>query len=515
MTNQAKKRKKKRLAPATRFYLIVIGIAIILAIIALFYVRSLLVRYEACQPERRVEEVVDKMRSEAKKGMLWNYYEFPAVTDSEYESTDLKTLYAEALTKGELKIVPRAGAQTETSKVFEVRTEDGLQVAEVTLSAVGEQETKLLIFNFQDWEVKDAAITVRPLTYQIDAPDGFDVTVNGIHLDESLGEVEQEGVRRYTVRDLCLVPEVKITAPDGTELPLKKSGTRIRAVFYKYLLTLPDTLTVTVNGEEITGEEADGMISYRIFTVDEPTVIISDQFGGTVPYTGDGSIPLTVCELIVNETDAATVDGRAVTGAKSRITRPDPDFEELGDYLARIPQLVTYRIAVLRDDAEIGVLHQDGSVEVVDVSEGKVDLTKRGSGQSVPDDIASEIDVLKAVETWSLFMSTDLDGVYYGIYNITPYLIEGSSLYNQAWNWINSIDITFISIHTLASPAFTGESVTNYRRVADNCFTVDVRFDKNMLISGVNPLADSMNTRVTFIRYNNEWKMVQMKEILE
>ena len=125
------------------------------------------------------------------------------------------------------------------------------------------------------------------------------------------------------------------------------------------------------------------------------------------------------------------------------------------------------------------------------------------------------MNVLKIAEDWSLMMSADLYGNLYGFYNYAPNLIEGSQLYKVAYNWVTSIDITFTSYHTLEDPPFTDEVVTNYRRLSDNTFTVDISFTKNMNITGSGYHADKMNSRFTFVKYNSAWKLVNIKEIVE
>ena len=86
----------------------------------------------------------------------------------------------------------------------------------------------------------------------------------------------------------------------------------------------------------------------------------------------------------------------------------------------------------------------------------------------------------------------------------------------MATKYANGIDITFTSIHTLDNPPFTNESVGNFIRISENCFSVDISFDKNMVLSDGNCITDSMNDRFYFVKYaeSGTWKLVCMKEIV-
>ena len=111
-------------------------------------------------------------------------------------------------------------------------------------------------------------------------------------------------------------------------------------------------------------------------------------------------------------------------------------------------------------------------------------------------------------------MSADLAGNNYGFCDIAQYLIEGSYLYDVAYKWSRSIDITFISIHTLEDPIFTNIAIDNFLWITDTCFSVDIGFDKNMIVSNV-PMADTMHSTFTFVQHGGQWKLIQIKEIVE
>ena len=62
--------------------------------------------------------------------------------------------------------------------------------------------------------------------------------------------------------------------------------------------------------------------------------------------------------------------------------------------------------------------------------------------------------------------------------------------------------------------------MTNYVKITDDCFSVDVSFSKHMILSN-GELVDTMNERLYFVKYDNPaddwdtptWKLASMKEM--
>lgn len=124
------------------------------------------------------------------------------------------------------------------------------------------------------------------------------------------------------------------------------------------------------------------------------------------------------------------------------------------------------------------------------------------------------IDVSDAAHNWSLFMSNDLTGAWHGIDRISEILIKDSSLYEMAYGWAHSVDITFTSRHTLKNPIFTDEVINNCKVYSDSAFSCDVAFTKNMVVNG-NDQPDKMHDTLFFIKNNNEWKLINIQSVEE
>ena len=76
----------------------------------------------------------------------------------------------------------------------------------------------------------------------------------------------------------------------------------------------------------------------------------------------------------------------------------------------------------------------------------------------------------------------------------------------------------------MANPAFTENTVTNFKWISENCFSVDVHFVKHMLLrGGTQKVDDTTNDRFYFVKWddtedginNPTWKIASMREILD
>ena len=80
----------------------------------------------------------------------------------------------------------------------------------------------------------------------------------------------------------------------------------------------------------------------------------------------------------------------------------------------------------------------------------------------------------------------------------------------------------FTSPHTLLNPTFTDEKVTNFVWITEDCFSVDISFNKGMLLNNGTTVIDPMNERFIFLKYddpNNQydkasWRLLNKKVIV-
>ena len=186
--------------------------------------------------------------------------------------------------------------------------------------------------------------------------------------------------------------------------------------------------------------------------------------------------------------------------------------------MEELPQIKEYDIAVLLKDAQISIKDEEGKEVDFDKEKQVLELSEdRNALDTIPEEIAKEVDVLGLAQSWSLFMSTDKK-----FSEISSYLIKDSYQYRVAVQYATGEDITFTSEHTLLDPAFTENKVGRFVWITDSSFCVDISFVKHMRLRTGKMVDDPMNDRFYFVKFddtddgkdNPTWKIAGMKEIV-
>ncbi len=504
------------------FYIIFTSVLIVLGVICVMYVRSLLEEYERSQPEALVESIISAMKSDAESGALWKKPEYSLPEPGKFDSArDMKTELTDLLNSPDLKAIQKLGLSESDEMVYSV-TDGQNAFAEITLEAVGDPVTKLIIFSWREWKQKGAADIFPSRDYTVRIPAEFTATLNGIEITDEEKISSEDGENEYLLKGICLPPKFEVTDGFGNKADSSiKNGTLVSSV-YSYSLVLPKSISVRVDGEEAegTGDPDSGQISYNIIRAIKPEIIISDVLGNSLEYGGESSIPVTNVSVKATDRFRIRIDGKEVP-LSAAVMYDDPEFEQFSEYAEGLPKIAEYDISVLIEDPEISAEYPDGHAETLPAGDRRADLCSWSGSDEVPAELALQVNVLEIAEKWSLFVSKDLPGDLYGLGEISRHLIRGSYQYLVAYRYVYSIDITFISVHTLTNPPFTGEKVCNFRKITDDCFSVDISFDKHMIMNSGGEIIDSMNDRFYFLRYKDTWdavpgwKLVAMKELVD
>ncbi|MGN1003906.1 MAG: hypothetical protein ACI4O5_03640 [Oscillospiraceae bacterium] len=508
---------KKRKVSFRLIYLIYLGVLAALVLSAVLYVGSLLRRYENSQPERRVWEAAAALAADASQGDFWSKYTMPEVTPGRFEQgRAVQEEYLALYNEEELSINSAGGTHPEDELLYNVEN-GGLVLAQVKLKAAGPPVTKLAVFSMREWAVESVRPVLEAHDYTLTVPSDFGVQVNGVALSAADGAPKDGNETGYTVTGLYLKPEFTITDANGDPAQYTVKNGRVLVEYFNYSLTLPSALTVEVNGAAWPGETVgEDRVRYDIVLLTKPTVSISDDYGNTVSYEGGDKLPLTALTITADGRYTVQVGGEPVP-ERAVIRYDNPDYATFADYVQDLPQVCDYHIAVLRDDAEITVTDEAGKPVALDPEQSAYDFTQPKGLETVPEEVSAQVDVLRVAQDWSLFMSNDL-----AVSKIKPYLISTSYQYQVAVRYAASEDSKFFSKHTLASPAFTDSTVTNFVWITDDCFSVDISFVKHMRLYYGAPVDDPMNDRFYFVRYddtndgvdNPAWKLAGMKEII-
>jgi len=507
---------KKRSLSFKLIYLIYVLILAALVTAAVLYVRALLFDYEASQPECHAQAAAEQLCADAASGDFWSKYALPEVVAGPFEQNrDIKTEYL-ALFEQDSLTVSQTGSSEDA--LFYTAERDGFPLAEIRLKAVGPAVTKLAVLSMREWAVESIAPVLEPHDYTLTVPNSFGVTVNGVALTGEQGSPSGERQTGYTVSGLYLMPDFVITDRSGNKADYTLKNDRVMVEFFDYSLTLPAALTVEVNGQSAEGDPTgDGLMHYEIATLTKPEVCIRDDYGNTVNYAGGDELPLTYAAITADS--RYTVQAAGSTVPEHRISnRENPEYAQFADFVPDLPGICEYTIAILQDDAEISVIDELGNPVALEGEGNTFDLTDRVTRlDRVPDEVAAQVDVLQIAQNWSMFLTDDLP-----FKELEPQLIAGSYQHSVAVKYATGIDIKYTSKHTLANPAFTENSVTNFTWITGDCFSVDISFVKHMRLYYGAMVDDPMNDRFYFVRYDDTdnglddpaWKLASMKEIV-
>lgn len=257
----------------------------------------------------------------------------------------------------------------------------------------------------------------------------------------------------------------------------------LEATMYSEEFSLPSSVTVTLNGERASGtpSEDGSTVSYRLCSITEPDIVISDALGNSVPYSNEGKYSFKQYKLTLPSD--FTVAGKEPIAPTSEEKTPIEELNRLYDIFPDIPVLYSYDLIVMENkDYSLTVIDNNG--QNVDISEmgDVISITSLSGGEAVTDKIENPPDPLEMAKQWSLFMTKDLNGDKYGFYTMAKYLFKDSEMYKRAWEWATGPDITYTSLHTLAYPPFTKEEVKNYITYSDKCFSCEIFLEKPLYL---------------------------------
>ena len=122
-----------------------------------------------------------------------------------------------------------------------------------------------------------------------------------------------------------------------------------------------------------------------------------------------------------------------------------------------------------------------------------------------------DYDPLTFAKNWSLFLTADLPGERYGLYTLTPNLVEGTALYKRAYSWATNVDITFTSMHTLDKDTFTNVKMNGFTVYNENAFSVDIYLENNMTLVNGEKSVDTLNDTFYYAYIDGAYRLITMK----
>lgn len=239
-----------------------------------------------------------------------------------------------------------------------------------------------------------------------------------------------------------------------------------------------------------------GLLSYNDMDIDN--IVLDEGIYNFDLYVNDSYTVYINGNLIsendlvgINEFDSVTIDLYGIPKIKHYLIKDLYNIPSI-KILNSFGQEVTYKI----DDNKIIV---DNYIVCNDISDGKKYF-------------AYDFDPLMVAKKWSLYLSSDLYGKR-GFYELKPYLLKGTDLYTRAYNWSVNYDIYFTSSHVLSDKPFTNVIYNNFVIYSVDFFSVDISFDKNMILSNGDNKVDKLSETFYFLNSDGGYKLVDMRTI--
>lgn len=173
-----------------------------------------------------------------------------------------------------------------------------------------------------------------------------------------------------------------------------------------------------------------------------------------------------------------------------------------------------YKITNLTKKPKIKVMNGNNEVKVTNEKSNYYGVTyfKTDDKDAAFEKLTNkDYDPLTFAKNWSLFLTADLPGERYGLYTLTPNLVEGTALYKRAYSWATNVDITFTSMHTLDKDTFTNVKMNGFTVYNANAFSVDIYLEKNMTLVNGEKRVDTLNDTFYYAYIDGAYRLITMK----
>ncbi|MBE6147922.1 MAG: hypothetical protein E7167_00205 [Firmicutes bacterium] len=271
----------------------------------------------------------------------------------------------------------------------------------------------------------------------------------------------------------------------------------------KYEIYADEMLLATVTLDDSNVEHRLGLLTYTNYEVENIENYNQDGLYELDFYIMD-NYKLYINDIEVKEADLVE---------SSKIE----EYKEVYD-LVNLPSLNHYKVDKLTFKPDIVIKDTEGKEIKYELKDGDyyaTDFYNTDESDKALAKLAHEYDPLPFAKNWSLFLTADLPGVRYGLYTLTPNLIEGTQMYQRAYSWATNVDITFTSIHTLDKDTFTNTKVSNWTVYNENAFSVEVYLEKNMTLIDGQKKKDVLHDIFYYVYYDGAYRLVHMKSVTE
>lgn len=511
------------------FYGVYLAVIIIFIVCAVRYVQKNIDEYEAYQPERVLDNMIDGFEAAASNGTIYTILKYPdieaSVFDPEQATNSIFTEYERKVAEVDKWTYGVLAGSYSASKREYGFYGDGELLAKATITSDNERPILADFLTVNEWKPGDVVpfLTYKKYVCAVEVPKGFYVWVNDIPISADNPKVEateNENNVIYRISDLLVMPSVKAADSKGNNCPLTETDGYFSADVIRYHLILPDSYTVYENGDKVTGVKVATGTEYKFDSVFD-SLEIRDSYNQTIRYKNGDNVGVYDVSFRVPSNFEVNFLGE---DAKKFLveTEENPLYAQLKDVetrttgeplkydvYSRIPMIDKYTITDSIIQPEVLLCDNTGLWSTAEFENNYFEITTQTGTDEIPKEILEEINPLEIAKLWSLFMSDDVPGNNHGYSKIEAFLLPDTQWYTFAIQWCKGVDITFVSRHS--STEFVDERVTNYVRYSDVLFSCDIFLDKDVYVTTptfTGDVHDYINSTFYFYRYNGVWKLL-------
>lgn len=205
--------------------------------------------------------------------------------------------------------------------------------------------------------------------------------------------------------------------------------------------------------------------------------------------------------LQIPDTYKATVNGIVLNDDSLTGTIiENPEFANVSLYV-KMPYQVEYEVLELINEPEIKVFDADGKEAAFTFDEDGNVYASGSEITQIPEERYN--DALKMAQAWDNFLTGDLGGDKNGLSVIQQYLVRDSYYWNIAGDYARSVDITYISEHTLSGQPYSNIEISDYISYGENCYSCHIYFEKNMILESGARRVNTIDSTFYFVNYDD------------
>ena len=281
----------------------------------------------------------------------------------------------------------------------------------------------------------------------------------------------------------------------GKELDFKISADSYDSLKPKYDILIGEEKVATVNLKSVK--------EYKKMAI----LVLSEwEVDSIVPVVKAGNYEI---EITLPMNYEAEINGIKLTDEELSGNAVEMEgFDYVKEYV-EAPKTVTYVVKGLANVPELKVNGEVIASDKLTVKGNKYSYTADYKAQEIPAELRDY--VLNAAKKYSNYFSRDLEGCRESTAPIAD-IFPAGSYYIQMAEKYRQEDMWMYSAHS--APVFTNEKVSNYIVYSEDCFSVEVAFDKTMVLTlNGNERLDQNNQVYYYVKIDGKWLIADMHNI--